>query len=86
MSIDSYDYDLGYCTGQRLANTNAYLTTREVAEQAITRWLRISRSIVVDRVEFRRGVMEGYRDQLSGVAQPLPPNDVPYNWKEANGG
>lgn len=68
----TYDYLLGYHSGQRLVKFSASLSDVEVKAIGGRRYKQASEASRVDRTEFVLGVMDGYHDEVAGIAHPLP--------------
>lgn len=76
------DYQLGYLAAQRTARANAYLSVRMVRNVAIMRLREVSSSVQLNAVQYLKGFLNGYQDEVNGLAHPLPSTDVPYSVNE----
>jgi len=74
----TYDYLLGYHSGQRLVKFSTSLSEVEVKAIGGRRWRKANEAIRVDRTEFTLGVMDGYHDEVAGTAHPLPVESEEY--------
>jgi hypothetical protein len=61
-------YNVGYLSGQRTADANAFLVPPIVKYNARLKWLALARSINLVRAEFLDGFYDGYFDELHGLA------------------
>lgn len=68
----SYDYQLGYFAGQRLVKLSAYLSERVVQGIALHTCGEVNVTYHTDCEEYSSGMAAGYRDEISGLAHPLP--------------
>lgn len=67
----SYDYLLGYHSGQQLTRISNSLTEKEVKAIGLRRYRKTRVVVTVDCTGFIAGVVDGCRDELAGLAHPV---------------
>lgn len=70
--IETIDEMLGYHDGIRTARTNPYLSGRPLRNVGLHRLEDCRRVMNLDTRLFLRGFRLGYKDELAGLAHPLP--------------
>jgi len=81
---ESDSYWFGFTTGQRACRAYAFMTDTQLASASWRSWLKVMRSMMCARDDYRRGYENGYVTEREGIAHPLPLIDVPSHYNDVN--
>jgi hypothetical protein len=69
----TYDYSNGYTSGQRACSSNIHLTKSLLKNVALMHLGQLLPSPdTINAFEYLQGFMQGFQDEKSGLATPLP--------------
>jgi len=66
------DETVGYQDGQRTVHLNKYLKGEGLRMVALHRIQEMSHLLLLNKRHYTRGFIQGYFDELNGLAHPLP--------------
>ena len=81
---ESDSYWFGFTTGQRACRAYAFMDSNQLASASLRSWLKVMRSMICERDQYRAGYEQGYVTEREGIAHPLPMIDVPTHYNDVN--